>query len=91
MAHDGFAVVVNYAGSTKDAEAAVAEVKSAGGEAIGVKADVADPADAERLFAETLKEFDSVDVSFLRKTSIKLLLPERLQSPLIITHIELSK
>ncbi len=62
LAHDGFAVVVNYAGSTKDAEAVVAEVKSAGGEAIGVKADVADPADVERLFAETLKEFDRVDV-----------------------------
>ena len=62
LAHDGFAVVVNFVGSTKDAEAAVAEVKSVGGEAIGVKADVADPADVERLFAETLKEFDSVDV-----------------------------
>jgi 3-oxoacyl-[acyl-carrier protein] reductase len=62
LAHDGFAVVVNYAGSTKDAEAAVAEIKSAGGEAIGVKADVADSADVERLFAETLKKFDSVDV-----------------------------
>jgi 3-oxoacyl-[acyl-carrier protein] reductase len=62
LAHDGFAVVVNYVGSTKDAEAAVAEVKSAGGEAIGVKANVADPADVKRLFAETLKEFDTVDV-----------------------------
>lgn len=62
LAHDGFAVVVNYAGNTKEAEAAVAEIKSAGGEAIAVKADVGNPADVERLFEETLKNFGSVDV-----------------------------
>ena len=62
LAHDGFAVVVNYAGNTKEAEAAVADIKSAGGEAIAVKADVGNPADVERLFDETLKHFGSVDV-----------------------------
>jgi 3-oxoacyl-[acyl-carrier protein] reductase len=62
LAQDGFAVVVNYAGSAKEAEAAVDEIKSAGGEAIAVKADVANPADVEQLFKETLNNFGSVDV-----------------------------
>lgn len=62
LARDGFAVVVNYASSAGQAEAAVAEIKSAGGEAIAVKADVANPADVERLFEETLKTFGALDV-----------------------------
>jgi 3-oxoacyl-[acyl-carrier protein] reductase len=31
LAHDGFAVVVNYAGNAAKAEEAVAEIKAAGG------------------------------------------------------------
>jgi 3-oxoacyl-[acyl-carrier protein] reductase len=62
LSRDGFAVVVNYAGSAKEANAAVDEIKSADGEAIAVKADVANPADVEQLFKETLKNFGSVDV-----------------------------
>src|SRR5258708_22291660 len=62
LAHDGFAVVVNYASSASDAEAAVAEIKVTGGQAIAVKADVANPVDVERLFEEALKTFCSIDV-----------------------------
>ena len=62
LAHDGFAVVVNYASSASDAEAAVAEIKATGGQAIAVKADVANPVDVERLFEEGLKTFGSIDV-----------------------------
>lgn len=62
LSRDGFAVVVNYAGNARGAEATVDEIKSAGGEAIALKADVADPNDVERLFQETLKNFGSVDV-----------------------------
>ena len=62
LAHDGFAVVVNYASSASDAEAAVAEIKATGGQAIAVKADVANPVDVERLFEEALKTFGSIDV-----------------------------
>jgi 3-oxoacyl-[acyl-carrier protein] reductase len=62
LAHDGFAVVVNYASSASEAEAAVAEIKATGGQAIAVKADVANPVDVERLFEEALKTFGSVDV-----------------------------
>ena len=62
LAHDGFAVVVNYASSASGAEAAVAEIKATGGQAIAVKADVANPVDVERLFEEALKTFGSIDV-----------------------------
>jgi 3-oxoacyl-[acyl-carrier protein] reductase len=62
LAHDGFDVVVNYASSASDAEAAVAEIKATGGQAIAVKADVANPVDVERLFEEALKTFGSIDV-----------------------------
>ena len=62
LARDGFSVIVNYASNPSQAEAAVTEIKSAGGEAIALKADVANPADVERLFEETLKKFGSVDV-----------------------------
>jgi 3-oxoacyl-[acyl-carrier protein] reductase len=62
LAHDGFAVVVNYANNAGQAAEAVAGIASAGGTAFAVKADVSIPADVERLFDETLKKFGSVDV-----------------------------
>jgi 3-oxoacyl-[acyl-carrier protein] reductase len=62
LARDGFSVVVNYASSGKDADSAVAEIQSAGGDAIAVKADVGNPADVEYLFQETVKRFGSVEV-----------------------------
>ncbi len=62
LAADGFSVVVNYVSNPSQAEAAVAEITSAGGQAIAVKADVSNPADVERLFEETLKRFGSIDV-----------------------------
>jgi 3-oxoacyl-[acyl-carrier protein] reductase len=49
LGRDGFAVVVNYAGNAAKAEGVVKEIKSAGGQAIAVQADVANAADAERL------------------------------------------
>jgi 3-oxoacyl-[acyl-carrier protein] reductase len=45
LARDGFAVVVNYASNAKEADATVAEIQSAGGQAIAVKADVGNAAD----------------------------------------------
>src|SRR2546430_16430057 len=62
LARDGFAVVVNYAGSTAKAEAVVNEIKSAGGQAIAVQADVANAAEVERLFKNTLDAFGRIDV-----------------------------
>ena len=62
LAKDGFAVVVNFAGNAAKADEAVAEIKSAGGQAIAIQADVANAADVERLFKATLETFGSVDV-----------------------------
>ena len=57
LASDGFAVVVHYAGNPAKAEAVVAELKSAGGQAIAVQADVANASDVERLFQESIDAF----------------------------------
>jgi 3-oxoacyl-[acyl-carrier protein] reductase len=57
LARDGFAVAVNYAGNATKAEEVVAEIESAGGQAIAVQADVANAADVVRLFKETIVYF----------------------------------
>lgn len=62
LARDGFAVVVNFASNQERAEEAVAGIQTSGGTAIAVKADIANPADVERLFAETASRFESIDV-----------------------------
>jgi len=62
LARHGFAVVVNYAGNTAKAEGVVHEITSAGGQAIAVQADVANAAEVERLFKETLHTFGRIDV-----------------------------
>jgi 3-oxoacyl-[acyl-carrier protein] reductase len=62
LAHDGFAVVVNYAGNAVKAEGVVEEIKSAGGHAIAAQADVADAGEVEHLFKKALETFDRIDV-----------------------------
>ena len=49
----GYAVAVNYLSNSDAAQAVVAEIERAGGRAVAIAADVARPADVERLFAET--------------------------------------
>jgi 3-oxoacyl-[acyl-carrier protein] reductase len=62
LARDGFAVVVNYAGKPAKADEVVAAIKEAKGQAIAVQANVAEPADVERLFKQTIGAFGRVDV-----------------------------
>jgi 3-oxoacyl-[acyl-carrier protein] reductase len=62
FAAEGAAVVVNYSSSKEGADRVVAEIKKKGGQAIAVQANVAKPADIERLFAETKKAFDKLDI-----------------------------
>lgn len=63
LAAEGARVAVNYGRSKDRAEAVVAEIKKAGGDAFTVQADVADPKEVERLFAEVDKAFDgSLDI-----------------------------
>jgi 3-oxoacyl-[acyl-carrier protein] reductase len=62
LAADGFAVVVNYAGSASAATTLVQEIESAGGQAIAVQADVSDPKAVQRLFTSAETAFAGVDV-----------------------------
>jgi 3-oxoacyl-[acyl-carrier protein] reductase len=62
LAKDGFAVVVNYVSNAAEAAEVVAEIKTNGGEAVAIKADVGNAADVEQLFAEAIKKFHCVDV-----------------------------
>lgn len=62
LARDGFGVVVNYVGNSAKAAGVVEEIKSAGGKAVAVQADVAKAAEVERLFKETLDAFGRIDV-----------------------------
>jgi 3-oxoacyl-[acyl-carrier protein] reductase len=62
LARDGMAVIVNYAGDVKSAETVVSSIRSAGGTAEAVKADVSVPAAARSLFDAAEKTFGGVDV-----------------------------
>lgn len=62
LARDGIAVIVNYAGDAQAAETVVSSIRTAGGQAEAVKADVSDPAAARRLFDAAEKSFGGVDV-----------------------------
>ena len=62
LAADGFGVVVNFAGNTAKAEEVVNEITSAGGRALAIQADVANPEDVKQLFEKTLKVFGQINV-----------------------------
>jgi 3-oxoacyl-[acyl-carrier protein] reductase len=62
LADEGAAVVVNYASSKAGADRVVADITRQGGTAIAVQADVAEPADIARLFAETKRAFGRLDI-----------------------------
>jgi 3-oxoacyl-[acyl-carrier protein] reductase len=62
LANAGAAVVVNYSASKEGADRVVADIREAGGKAVAVKANLADPGDIARLFAETKSAFRRVDI-----------------------------
>ncbi|HET7300789.1 MAG TPA: SDR family oxidoreductase [Oleiagrimonas sp.] len=62
LASDGFAVTVHYAGHADKARATVEAIEAEGGQAIAVQGDIGDPADVERLFADTQDAFGRIDV-----------------------------
>ncbi|HTF51253.1 MAG TPA: SDR family oxidoreductase [Pseudonocardia sp.] len=62
LAADGYPLVINYAGNKTEAEAAVAAVEKAGGQAIAVPADVADETAVAALFDTAEQTFGGVDV-----------------------------
>jgi 3-oxoacyl-[acyl-carrier protein] reductase len=62
LAGDGFAVVINYAGSTAEAESLAGKIAQVGGRAITAQADVSDPAAVARMFDAAESAFGGVDV-----------------------------
>jgi 3-oxoacyl-[acyl-carrier protein] reductase len=62
LAAEGASVIVNYATSKEAAEAVVSRITSKGGKATAVQADVAKPAEIERLFQETKKAYGKLDI-----------------------------
>ncbi|MET9175511.1 MULTISPECIES: SDR family oxidoreductase [Streptomyces] len=74
LAADGTAVVVHYAGSAAKAEAVVKSVTAAGGTAVALPGDVADPTEMTGLFDAVEERFGSVDV-VVNTAGIMLLAP----------------
>ncbi len=62
LAKLGWSVVVNYSRSKAEADATVAEIAAAGGNAIAVQADVADDAACRALVARTMQEYGRIDL-----------------------------
>ncbi|ACB67094.1 short-chain dehydrogenase/reductase SDR [Burkholderia ambifaria MC40-6] len=62
LARDGFKVVVNYASNATPAEEVAATIRENGGDALLVKADIADPAATIAMFGATEKAYCGVDV-----------------------------
>eukprot|EP00903_Cladosiphon_okamuranus_P004242 g4240.t1 len=63
LAKEGAKVVINYFGSTDQAQETVSEITSAGGQAIAVKGDLTKQADVDNLIARATEAFgDSIDI-----------------------------
>ncbi|MBH5338410.1 3-oxoacyl-ACP reductase FabG [Streptomyces pactum] len=62
LAADGAAVAINYRGSRGPAEELAAEIQAAGGRAIAVRGDVADPAAAEELVRRAVEDLGGIDI-----------------------------
>jgi 3-oxoacyl-[acyl-carrier protein] reductase len=81
FARDGAKVVVNYAHSQGAADAVVAEIKAAEGEAIAVKANMAKPAEIKALFEATKKAYGRLDIhvnnaAIMKRTFLPDVTPE---------------
>jgi 3-oxoacyl-[acyl-carrier protein] reductase len=62
LAADGASVVVNYSRSVAEADALVAKIKAAGGQAVAVQADISKPDQIGALFDKTIDAFGKVDI-----------------------------
>jgi 3-oxoacyl-[acyl-carrier protein] reductase len=62
LAARGYAVVVNYLHNQHAAESTVEAILANNGNAVAVRADIADDLDVKRLFAETIAAFGGIDV-----------------------------
>ena len=62
LAHDGAAVALTYASSGDQAQAVVKEIEGAGGRAIAIKADSADPAQIKAAVQQAADTYGKIDI-----------------------------
>ncbi len=62
LAREGAKVVINYRKSKEDAQAIVSHIKSRGGDAIAIEADVFDADDCGKLVDATIEHFGKIDI-----------------------------
>ena len=62
LAAYGYAVVVNYLHDQRAAESTVEAILANNGNAVAIRADIADDLDVKRLFAETIAAFGGINV-----------------------------
>ena len=62
LASAGAEVVVNYSGNEQSANKVVNQIKSNGGNAIAIQADISKEDDVDRMFAKTIETFGTVDI-----------------------------
>ncbi len=62
LAAQGATVVLNHRDSAAQAEAVIAEIVAAGGQAVAIQADVSSFAEAQRLIKETVDRFGHIDI-----------------------------
>jgi len=62
LAQSGAAVAVNYSSNAGEAQKVVAQIKSAGGDAMAIQADVGRVTEIGRLFDETIQHFGKLDI-----------------------------
>jgi glucose 1-dehydrogenase len=62
LAQFGADVLVNYVAATAGAEAAVDDIRRAGGQALAFKADVADEVQVEAMFARMFEAYGTIDI-----------------------------
>ena len=62
LAAQGATIVLNHRDSAVQAEAVVAEIVAAGGQAVAIQADVSSFAEAQRLIKETVERFGRIDI-----------------------------
>jgi 3-oxoacyl-[acyl-carrier protein] reductase len=90
LAADGFAVVVNYAGSAAEAEALVAKIEGMGGRRIPAQADVTDPAAVSGMFDAAQATFGGVDVLVNNAGIMKLATIAESEDALFDAHVAIN-
>ncbi|HEX4666672.1 MAG TPA: SDR family NAD(P)-dependent oxidoreductase, partial [Chthoniobacterales bacterium] len=58
----GAAVVVNYLSDADEAERVLAAIRAGGGEAFAIQADVSKETDVQRMMAEAIERFGTIDI-----------------------------